>query len=342
MSSMRYTQVRDHLLAHKADLKQFWRRVRATKGKFWLLLVAGESEFVPSDPTATSPVVLKALCKSDQFNPSFYDARSLNKLTRAVRSPLVGTIAHLLRENHSEDSVETFLEIEKPEDICSMTRICISDGYALVAGRVAVIFVIDADDRGEPDFSRVISCERLGDHALVVTRSVEALFADAVDEKTSPIAMELRRRVGVLEGAALAEVESRLRERDAFKSEIEDILEEARASGKETSTILVAYQPRMIARGRVGGSRGDEDFLARETTLRSFQNFGGMVRRAAGMGVRLLDCRVIDRNDGRSPAIVDLLPAPDKCLAKRTVVFVSVLKSTSELGCRWRAEAPRA
>ena len=71
MSSVRYTQVSDSLAAHKADLKQFWRRVRATKGKFWLLLVAGESDFVPSDPTATSPVVLKALCKSDQFNPSF-------------------------------------------------------------------------------------------------------------------------------------------------------------------------------------------------------------------------------------------------------------------------------
>ena len=319
LSPMRCTQVRDYLAAHKADLKQFWRRVRATKGKFWLLLVAGESEFVPSDPTATSLVVVKALCRADQFNTNFYDVRSVRRLAAAADSPLVGTIVTLIRENHSGDSEETFFGIEKPEDICSMTRVFIKDDSALAAGRLADLHVIAAGDSDEPDFSQVFSCQRRGDHSLVVTQSVEALFESAINERSSPIAVELRRRVDVLEGAALAATESRLAALDAFAREIEDILEEARASGKGSSLLFVGYQPRIS----IGAARGVEtDFVARETTLRSFQNFGNMVRRAAGMGVRLLDCRVIDRNDGRSPAFVDLLPAPDKCFAKRIVVLV--------------------
>ena len=79
----------------------------------------GPSECVPSDPTATSTVVVKALCDADQFNPNFYDVRSSNQLTRAVPSPLVGTMATLLRENHSEDDLDTSSGTELPENICS-------------------------------------------------------------------------------------------------------------------------------------------------------------------------------------------------------------------------------
>jgi len=320
---MRYTQVKDSLAAHKADLAKFWRRVRATRGKFWLLVVAGESECVPSDPTATSPVVVKALCRADDINPNQYYVRSGNQLTRAVNRPLVGVIATLLRKNHSEDDLDRFFGIETFWDICGTTRLFISDDSALAAGRLADLYIIAAGDSGEPIFSQVFSCKRRGEHSLVVTQSVEALFESAINERSSPVAVELRRRVDVLEGDALAEVESRLREQDAFKCEIEEILEEARVSGKHPSTILVGYHPWIS----IGGAQGLEtDFVERETALRSFRDFEGLVRKAAREGFRLLDCRVIDRGDGRSPgaldAIADLVPAAERCLADNFLVFM--------------------
>ena len=322
MSPMRYTQVSDSLAAHKADLKQFWRRVRATRGKFWLLFVAGESEFVPSDPTATRRVLVKTLCSAGDFNPNLYRVRNCNQLSRAVRSPLVGTIATLLRENHSEGDDDEFFRIESFLDICGMTGFFLRGDSALAAGRVVNLHVIEANGAGEPDFSKVFSCERRGDHAVVETRPLETLFAVAVDESSSPIAVALRRRVDALHADALAAIESKLAARDAFAEEIEDILEGARASGKHPSTIGVLYQPRISIGGgnRVQGV--ETDFVVRETALRSFQGFDDMLRKAAREGFRLLDCRVINRGDGRPPAIRELLPAADRCLADSIMVFM--------------------
>ena len=330
MSSMRYTQVSDSLAAHKADLKKFWRRARATKGKSWLLVVAGESECVPSDPTATSPVVVKALCGEGDFDPSSYTARNVEGLVKASKLPLAGVIVTLLRKNLSGDSEDTFFGIEKPEDICSMTKFFLQDDVALAAGRVAALFVIAADDLGEPDFSKVFSCEREGDHRVVVTRPVEALFAEAVNESSSPIVMELRRRVGAIQGAELAAFEARLRERTAFACEIEHNLEEARASGKGARVVAVAYPPKI----HIVGHRGEQtDFQVQETALRSFQNFENMARRAAGEGVRLLDFRTTSNWRTRvatygegcgtiTGGLADLLPPADRPLADSLIVLM--------------------
>ena len=327
---MRCTQVRDYLAAHKADLKQFWRRVRATKGKFWLLLVAGESECVPSDPTATSPVLVKALCDKDPFNQSLYVVRSMNQLTRAANSPLAGIIATLLRKNHSEGDDDEFFRIETSLDVCSMTGSFLRGDSALAAGRVADLYIIAAGDSGKPIFSQVFSCKRRGEHAVVETRPLETLFESAIDQSSSSIALELRRRVGELRGAELAVFESRLTEQDAFARETEDILEAARESGKETKIIVVAYQPRI----HIGGGRGIEgDFVEKETERRSFSDFEGMSRRAAEEGLRVLDfraasawqTRVSTYGEGRGTitgGLADLVPAADRCLVDSTVVFM--------------------
>lgn len=339
---MRCTQVRDNLAAHKEDLKKFWRRARATKGKSWLLVVAGESEFVPSDPTATSPVVLKALCAAGHFNPNLYVVRTVEGLVAAANSPLMGVIAHLLRENHSGDSVETFLKIERPEDICSMTNIFCKDDQALAAGRGANLYVIAAGDSGEPNFSQVFSCKRRGEHAVVETVPLETLFESAIDESRSSIAMELRRHVGALHGDALAAIELRLAARDALKCDIEDRLEAARANGKEPQLVLLGYQPKFS----IGGGRGaSTDFVVTETALRSFVDFEAMSRKAADEGLRLLDLREASlhytiRDEGVSltrGGLADFLavhlPPSDKALREKFVVLVpdgTVFPETSD------------
>ena len=86
--------------------------------------------------------------------------------------------------------------------------------------------------------------------------------------------------------------------------------------------------------------------MERETALRSFRDFEGLVRKAARAGFRLLDCRVINRGDGRPPAtldaIADLVPAAERCLVGDTIVFVPVWKSTSELRRKRRVRSARA
>ena len=165
---------------------------------------------------------------------------------------------------------------------------------------------------------------------MVVTRPVEALFAEAVNESSSPIVMELRRRVGAIQGAELAAFEARLRERTAFACEIEHNLEEARASGKGARVVAVAYPPKI----HIVGHRGEQtDFQVQETALRSFQNFENMARRAAGEGVRLLDFRTTSNWRTRvatygegcgtiTGGLADLLPPADRPLADSLIVLM--------------------
>ena len=282
--------VRDELARHKIHCEAFWKRCSDLEEPFYLIVAGGATVFEPSKPPLPL-LVLGSLVLPEEVASSRYEIKKSSNsdhVIRALGSPLTRMMGCLLRDNHSEGTLEHFFEIETPAKIVSMVRVSLFKP-AVFGGRlikcVAVPGPLD-ETTGQPDFSKAFWTEREGPHALGVSPPVEQLFREAIDidERPPRVVLELRSRVEALNQEGAASIAANVASINEHRQAVADRLEARRADGSGLLLLAVAYFSR-------DAMRDVSDLAEPEKTeaekLR-FRNFDAMELSLADRGVEVI------------------------------------------------------
>lgn len=283
-------RVRDYLTIHKSQCEVFWKRCRDLKGPFYLIFAGGATVFEPSQPPRQL-LVLGAVVRPEEVSFSRYTITkksSSDHVIRALRSPLTRMMTCLLRDNHSEGTIERFFEVEPPAKISAMVASSL-DRAALVGGRIVKCVAIPLNETtGQPDFANAFWTEREGPHRLHVSPPVQQLYSIAIDieDKPPPVAVALCARVEALRQSGAALVASI----NDHKQAVADRLEASRADGRGQPLIVVAYFSRDAMRN-VSDLAEPEKTEAEKLRFRDFET---LELSLADQGVEV----IVDRYDG--------------------------------------------